>query len=85
MVCHLQTLSMSLQILRLTCFIDGRAGNSQSHLDDAAHGVSSDDQGLNQSGITNPLAASPSTFMSTSDGRTCLSLLYLSSVPILSH
>lgn len=45
-------------------------GNSQSNLDDVAHGASSEDQGLNQTGITNPLAASPSTFMSTSDGRT---------------
>lgn len=85
MVCHLRTHFMSLPILGLTYSIYGHAGNSQSNLDDGAHGASSEDQGLNQSGITNPLAASPSTFMSTSDGRTCLSLLYLSCVSILLH
>lgn len=85
MVCQLQTHSMSPTISRLTCLIGGHAGHSQSNLDDVAHGASSEDNGLSQTGITNPLAASPSTFMSTSDGRPCLSLLFLCCGPIMSR
>lgn len=83
MVCHPQTHSKIFSGKRLTCFIGAHAGHSQSNLDDVAHGASSEDHGLNHTGITNPLADSPSTFMSTSDGRTCLFLLYLCCVPIL--
>lgn len=87
MVCLPQSHSTSLTIQRLTCLIGGHVGNSQSNLDDVGHGQggSSEDQGLNQTSISNPLAASPSTFMSTSDGRTCLFLLYLCYFPILSR
>ncbi|POS75227.1 hypothetical protein DHEL01_v206381 [Diaporthe helianthi] len=50
---------------------DGDSHNNLNLDDAAARMGSSEDQGPNeQAGITNALAASPSTFMSTSDGRT---------------
>ncbi|KAJ0118924.1 hypothetical protein J7T55_013180 [Diaporthe amygdali] len=45
-------------------------GDSQANLNEVGQVTSSEDQGPNQTSITNPLAASPSTFMSATDGRT---------------